>query len=89
MLRKTTLWAAVALSFLGCASAQAQVADPAKFFSKEPDYSDPTMSPTGDYIAVDTPDGQNRALALIRIHRQAKRKPVPLLRRHRPLGCAP
>src|SRR6478736_1730457 len=70
MRRNTTLGAAVALSLFACATAQAQVANPAKFFSREPDYSNPTMSPTGDYVAVDTPDNaksDNRALALIRI----------------------
>lgn len=70
MFRSTTLGAAVALSLFACASAQAQVANPAKFFSREPDYANPTMSPTGDYIAVDTPDNaktDNRALSLIRI----------------------
>ena len=70
MLRDTTLRAAVALGLFACASAHAQVANPAKFFSREPDYANPTMSPTGDYIAVDTPDNgntDNRALSLIRI----------------------
>jgi len=67
------LRAAVVLGLLACASAQAQVADPAKFFSREPDYAQPTMSPTGDYVAVDTPDGQNRALALIKITGEPQR----------------
>jgi len=70
MLRNTCLRAAVALGLFACASAQAQVANPAKFFSREPDYSSPTMSPTGEYVAVDTPDSgnsANRALSLIRI----------------------
>ena len=68
MLRLNILRAALALAFAGHAlAAQAQVADPAKFFSREPDYSSPTMSPTGEFVAVDTPDGSNRALALIKI----------------------
>src|SRR4249919_1546890 len=67
MFRSNTLRAAVALGLFACASAQAQVANPAKFFSREPDYTDPTMSPNGEYVAVDTPDGTNRAIALIKI----------------------
>jgi len=67
MFQSKTLRAAVALALALPGFAFAQVADPAKFFSRPADYVSPTMSPTGDYIAVDTPDGNNRAVSLIRI----------------------
>ena len=56
MFRRSTLGAALALALLAPA-AHAQIADPAKTFSRWPDYSDPQLSPTGEFIAVDSPDG--------------------------------
>lgn len=69
MFRNNLLWAAVALALCapGAVLAQSAIADPAKFFSREPDYGSATMSPSGDYVAADTPDGSNRALTMIRI----------------------
>lgn len=49
------------------ATATAQVADPAKLFSREAEYVEPRLSPTGDFVAVSTPDGEGRALSLIRL----------------------
>ena len=34
----------------------AQTPDPAKLFSREPDFSEATLSPTGEFIAADTQD---------------------------------
>ena len=48
-------------------TATAQVADPAKLFSRPAEFSAPTLSPTGDYVAVTTPDGAGYALSLIRL----------------------
>ncbi len=69
MFRSNILRAAVAFALCapGAALAQSPIADPAKFFSREPDYGSATMSPSGDYVAVDTPDGGNRALTMIRL----------------------
>jgi dipeptidyl aminopeptidase/acylaminoacyl peptidase len=67
MFRKSTLQAAIVLAIFGCAAAHAQVSNPAKYFARDPDYGSPTMSPSGDYVAADTPDGDNRALAMIKV----------------------
>jgi dipeptidyl aminopeptidase/acylaminoacyl peptidase len=56
MFRSNTLRAAVALALAVPGFALAQATDPAKLFSREPDYSGATLSPTGEFIAVDTQD---------------------------------
>jgi len=68
MLRNTTLRAAVALALAVPGLALAQVADPAKLFSHTADFEGATLSPNGDFVAVSTPDGEDkRALSMIKL----------------------
>jgi dipeptidyl aminopeptidase/acylaminoacyl peptidase len=68
MFQSKTLRAAVALALALPGFAFAQVADPAKTFSRAPDYSGATLSPTGEFVAVSTPDGEDkRALSMIKL----------------------
>ena len=72
--RRTLLQAAVALAFAVSAAAQAQIADPAKLFSREAEYSDPALSPTGEFVAVDAADGEDRrALSMIKLGANTER----------------
>jgi dipeptidyl aminopeptidase/acylaminoacyl peptidase len=57
---------AVALA-LAATTAAAQVADPAKLFAREPEYINPRLSPTGEFVAVDTLEGDRRVLSLIKL----------------------
>jgi dipeptidyl aminopeptidase/acylaminoacyl peptidase len=59
---------AIAVALLVAAgAANAQIADPAKLFAKEPEYQGATLSPTGTYVAVTTPYEDRRALSLIKL----------------------
>ena len=59
--------AALALALVAASAAQAQVADPAKLFAREPEYLNPRLSPTGEYVAVDSLEGDRRVLSLIKL----------------------
>ena len=52
---------------LAAGTALAQVADPAKLFARPAEYVDPSLSPTGEYIAVTSPYEDRYALSLIRL----------------------
>jgi dipeptidyl aminopeptidase/acylaminoacyl peptidase len=59
---------AIAVALLVAAgAANAQIADPAKLFAKDPEFVDATLSPTGEYIAVSTPFQDRYVLSLIRL----------------------
>lgn len=59
--------ATLALALCAATAAQAQVADPAKLFAREPEYLNPRLSPTGEYVAVDSLEGDRRVLSLIKL----------------------
>lgn len=73
MIRSSTLRAAMVLGLFAAGGAQAQIADPAKLFSRDWEYVGPRLSPTGEYVAVDTPDGERRAISLIKITGEGER----------------
>lgn len=74
MLRTAHLLRAIVLSILLPSPAvQAQVSDPAKLFSREYEYIDARLSPTGEFVAVNTPDGDRRAIAMIKITGEGQR----------------
>jgi dipeptidyl aminopeptidase/acylaminoacyl peptidase len=64
MFRTTFLATAVALAMLP-AAASAQ--DAATLFTRRADYVDARLSPTGEYVSVNTPYGDHRALTLIKL----------------------
>jgi dipeptidyl aminopeptidase/acylaminoacyl peptidase len=67
MFRSNTLRAAAVPALLAAAlaPASAQSSDPAKLFARDYEFVDPTLSPTGEYVAVDAPDGVRRSISMI------------------------
>lgn len=59
--------ALAAALWLATATATAQVADPAKLFSRDAEYANPRLSPTADYVAVDTLEGDHRVMSLVKL----------------------
>ena len=65
MSRTTILATAVAFAMLPAAVCAQE--STAKLFSKEPEYAEATLSPTGAYVAVTTPYEERRALTMIKL----------------------
>ncbi len=67
MFRHLSIRAGLALALCAAATAQAQIADPAKLFAKPAEYVNPSLSPTGQFVAVTSPYEERYALSLIRL----------------------
>lgn len=62
-----SLPAAVALALASAASIASAATTPAELFSKRADYEGAMLSPTGEYVSVNTPFEERRALTLIKL----------------------
>jgi dienelactone hydrolase len=71
---------------LALGTAAAQVTDPAKVFSKNADYMDAQLSPTGEYVAVSTPFEDRRALSIIHLSGAFERSGMKFDAKELPFG---